>query len=106
MNQRKEPRRGYFARIVVAYLDHAGSEIEIQGMIEDRSESGLGLRLSKPLLPGCQVRVRHGARVYVGVVRRCLKSSADYLVGIVLERNPDRTVNEADTPSASSSQAR
>jgi PilZ domain len=103
MNQRKEPRRGYFARITVTYRNEDGMQLETQGMIEDRSESGLGIRIGKPLVPGCQVQVRHGSKVYVGVVRRCSRSGAEYFVGIALERTANPTANGSTGPSATDS---
>lgn len=71
------------------YCPEGGVEIELPVMIEDRSKSGLGIRVRRSVDQGCTVRIQQGSRVYTGVVRNCRRSNLDYFVGIELKNNAE-----------------
>ena len=98
MNQRRHLRKLYFSRILLRYVDEFGTEIELPGMIEDRSESGFGIRINRWIDPGRSVIVKQGSRLETGIVRRCSVSRFDFFIGIELQRNS----SGADLPKAGS----
>jgi hypothetical protein len=98
MNQRRHPRKLYFARITLKYVDELGTEIEVPGMIEDRSESGFGIRINRWIDPGRSVTVKQGSRLQTGIVRRCSASRFDFFIGIEIQTHP----SGSDLPNASS----
>lgn len=89
-DQRKEPRRDYLARVVLFLTDPSGTQIEMPGMIEDRSTSGFGIRVRTEVVPGSPIRIKQGPKEFRGTVRRCVRSKLDYFIGI--ELLPDAAV--------------
>jgi hypothetical protein len=89
MDQRREPRGSYFSRVQLFFCNESGVDVEIPAMIEDRSQSGFGIRAGKPVQPGCAVRIQQQSRRYSGVVRRCSISGSEYFLGIELKSDPD-----------------
>ncbi len=84
MEQRAEPRRGYFAHVQVRFRSDEGEKRSIEGMIEDRSHSGLGIRVSKPVAVGSEITVLQGSVTLHGKIRRCVPDGSGYLLGIKL----------------------
>jgi hypothetical protein len=46
----------------------------VSGMIEDKSNSGLGIEVPRPIPIGTSVRIRLGKEMISAVVRRCCKT--------------------------------
>jgi hypothetical protein len=90
---RKELRRDYLSRVTLTYTDEAGVTSEAEGMVEDRSQSGFGIRVKGPIRIGTSVGIRQSGKSHVGVVRRCTASTPDvfgkYIVGIEIDRHQE-----------------
>jgi hypothetical protein len=51
-------------------------------MLEDRSRSGAGISVNKPIPVGAKVKIRGKRRELVGIVRYCRREEFNYFVGI------------------------
>jgi len=59
--------------------------------IVDVSTHGLGIKVSKPLLPGTIVQIRIGSTVELGEVRHCRpRGEEGYRIGVRLNFNPEQ----------------
>jgi hypothetical protein len=76
--QRAAPRRVYMCRTQILY----GPEQTVSGMIEDRSVSGLGIRVPRPLPLGMPIRVCFRDEMHAAVVRRCVKDQPGFFIGV------------------------
>jgi PilZ domain len=84
LDQRASPRRTYFAQVQVSVPIGTGEPQRIAGMVEDRSQSGFGLRLPKPIPIGSEIHVSLGNTVFRCEVKRCVPMEAEYLVGVYI----------------------
>jgi hypothetical protein len=82
-DNRSAVRRDFFARAVVGWQNETKSYKE-PGLIEDRSTSGLGMRMNSPVAVGTTVDVRMVNQSFSGIVRRCAALRSGYLVGVEL----------------------
>ena len=82
MEQRGEPRRGYFAQVRLEFESDEGKSSSMAGLTEDRSKSGFGIRLSKPLPVGLHVTVVHNESAVRCQIKRCVRSGSEYLIGV------------------------
>jgi PilZ domain len=82
MEQRAEPRRAYFAQIRLEFETDDGSSCSMAGLMEDRSKSGFGVRLTKPLPVGLNVTITHGGQTFRCEVKRCVPNGSEYLIGV------------------------
>ena len=85
--RRKNPRIPYVARTQILW-DGPNGEITVSGMIEDKSISGLGIEVPRPIPVGTSVRVRLGKEIISAVVRRCFKSGFGSFVGVSYDIPP------------------
>lgn len=89
MQARTEPRKMFMCRITVAWQDQTGDAQSQSGMLEDRSRSGAGISVNKPIPVGARVKIL-GKRVDLsGTVRYCRKEQLKYLVGIQYDAPQD-----------------
>jgi hypothetical protein len=51
-------------------------------MLEDRSLSGAGISVDKPIPVGTRVKIRGNRSELVGIVRYCYRERFKYLIGI------------------------
>jgi len=63
--------------------------VTVPGMIEDKSISGLGIQVAKPIPVGTSVTVKFRNHQVAGIVRRCIKDGVGTLIGISFEQEPD-----------------
>jgi hypothetical protein len=82
MDQRAEPRRTYFAQVRLEFKLDGDNSCTMPGLIEDRSESGFGVRLTKPLAIGLHITIVHGELVFRCQIKRCVRSGSEYLIGV------------------------
>jgi hypothetical protein len=59
-----------------------GQEQTVSGMIEDRSVSGLGIRVPKPLPLRMPVRVCFRDEMHPAIVRRCVEDQPGFFIGV------------------------
>jgi len=79
----------FMCRITVAWEEQDGGAKKQAGMLEDRSRSGAGISVNKPIPVGAQVKIL-GKRVDLsGTVRYCRREQLKYLVGIQYDRPED-----------------
>ena len=81
--RRAAPRKVFMCRAEILY----GQEQTVSGMIEDRSASGLGIRVPKPLIPGMPVRVCFRDEMHPAVVKWCVKDQPGFFIGVVFPLN-------------------
>ena len=81
MDKRSEPRSDYFARVQVRVQSENGGAATLSGMIEDRSKSGLGIRVRTPVPVGTEISVLQGSTVLRYEVRRCIRNGMEFLLG-------------------------
>lgn len=84
MEQRSEPRIGYFARVKLCSPPPSDESDGVAGMIEDRSKSGLAIRVRKPMTVGSEILVLHGRSVLRCEVKRCVQSGTEFMLGVRL----------------------
>jgi PilZ domain len=79
--QRSEIRKVVFCSIQLEYEDTAGKH-KLAGVLEDRSPSGAGIRLRKPIEPGMAVQVSGPRQDFAGVVQHCRREGYTYFAGL------------------------
>lgn len=84
-DRRRHPRTLYFARTELVVCDSQRGEVLLSGMIEDKSESGLGVQLSRPIPLGTQVLIKVADKMVPAVVRRCIKGKFGSFIGVSFE---------------------
>ena len=84
MEQRSEPRSDYFARVEVCFQPDGSDACSFGGVIEDRSKSGLAIRVRKPVPVGSEISVLHRSAILRCEIRRCVQSGTEYLLGVRL----------------------
>lgn len=83
--RRLEPRKTLICRIFALWMDEEGTLVNLAGLLEDRSRSGIGISLSEPIAVGTRVRIRGRAREFGGIVRYCRYQGGKYFIGIRLD---------------------
>lgn len=82
---RTEPKKTFMCRINILWEDETGAPQSQAGMLEDRSLSGAGISVTKPIPVGAKVKVQ-GRRVdFSGTVRYCRREQFKYLAGILVD---------------------
>jgi PilZ domain len=85
MTQRRlEPRKGFMCRVSVVWEDPSGPKTE-SGRLEDRSPTGAGISVLKPIALGTKVRISGPRLKLVGIVRNCRSEGGSYFVGVHFE---------------------
>lgn len=84
IEHRTEPRRDYIAQVRILFQSDSGEPCIITGLIEDRSQSGLGIRVRRPLTVGTKIDVVLGGVASRYEIKRCIHSGMEYLVGVRL----------------------
>lgn len=82
IEHRMEPRRDYIAQVQISFQSDGGERCSITGLIEDRSQSGLGIRVKKPLAVGTEIDVFRGGVTSRYEIKRCVQSGMEYLLGV------------------------
>jgi hypothetical protein len=59
-----------------------GENQTLSAMIEDRSVSGLGIRVAKSLAPGTPIRVCFRDEMHSAIVRRCVRDEPGFFIGV------------------------
>jgi hypothetical protein len=79
-------------QITVVWQRQAGSAASQAGMLEDRSRSGAGISVNKPIPVGAKVEIRglRGInRRLTGVVRHCRRDDLRFAIGIEYDEADD-----------------
>jgi len=77
-----EPRVAILARGEVSWLDQNGFTREAPARIEDRSLSGVCIRVKTPIHIGSEVRVKWHWDGFSGITRYCRPDQGEYVIGI------------------------
>jgi hypothetical protein len=80
--QRSESRRGVAARVQICWKDQKGAAQVTQGMLEDISPSGAGIRIAKAINVGSRLDVRWHKESFSGTVKHCRPAGFDFVLGI------------------------
>src|ERR1700746_1933672 len=92
LEKRRHPRHDYFSRVALKFENSMGEAVWLTGMVEDKSQSGLGIRVDSPLEPGLSITIVQGSVIRGAIVRRCLRETVGYFVGVeFLEGEVPRT---------------
>lgn len=91
MERRLEERTDYFARVQISYSLNGTSPTTVSGVMEDRSKSGFGVRLAKPIPVGLEVDLTVGTNVFHCEIRRCAPTGMEFLIGLLVLRAGDAT---------------
>ena len=91
MERRLEERTDYFARVQISYRLNGGSPTTVSGVMEDRSKSGFGVRVAKPLPVGLEIELMVGTNSYHCEIRRCAPSGMEFLLGLLVLHAGDAT---------------
>ncbi len=83
--RRAEPRKALICRVSVFCEDREGFPVTQDGLLEDRSLSGVGISVPDPIAIGSKVKVRGRSRELAGTVRHCRFKGPNYFVGIRLD---------------------
>jgi len=80
--KRTEVRVNVMARVVVVWLDEAGTEHMSQGKLEDLSDGGLSIRVNEPIEVGSMLEARTPLGNFSGAVVRSRQQGQAYILGI------------------------
>jgi hypothetical protein len=83
-DKRREPRRAFISRVELQWEDPDGSTRRADAIIEDKSLSGLGMRLHKSIPVGTRVLIKQGTQELGGIVKHCISEGYEYIVGVKL----------------------
>jgi len=72
------------SRTEISWTD-GNEQMTIPGMIEDKSVSGLGIQIAKPIAVGTSVKVKFRNHEVAAVVRRCIRDGFRTLIGVSFE---------------------
>jgi hypothetical protein len=72
----------FMCRINVAWEDQTRGPQSQAGMLEDRSHSGAGISVNKPIPVGAKVKILGKRLDFSGTVRYCRREQLKYFVGI------------------------
>lgn len=89
MERRLEERTDYFARVQITYQLNESSPTTVSGVMEDRSKSGFGVRVAKPIPVGLKIDLMVGTNTYHCEIRRCAPSGVEFLLGLLVLRTGD-----------------
>jgi len=84
VERRLEERADYFARVQISYRLDGSPSTTVTGVMEDRSKSGFGVRVSKPLPVGLEIDLRHGTTTCRCEIRRCVPSGTEFVLGLLV----------------------
>src|SRR5581483_4187647 len=84
MDQRRRPRFCTDQAVTVTALD--SGEAPEQAMVRDASVAGLGLEMSRAILPGTGVKIVAEDALLLGEAIYCRKEAQHYFVGVRLEQ--------------------
>jgi hypothetical protein len=85
--KRTESRIPLMARVEVLCGDVDGTPRIAPAILEDKSASGLSVRLKAPIRVGAHVTVRWGSEQVSGIITNSRRDRAEYLIGV--KREPD-----------------
>lgn len=83
--RRAEPRKTLICRIAALWTDEEGTLVNLTGLLEDRSRSGVGISVPEPIAVGTRVRIYGRVRELRGIVRHCRYKAGKYFVGVRLD---------------------
>jgi hypothetical protein len=72
-------------RINILWEDETGAPQSQAGMLEDRSRSGAGISVRKPIPVGAKVKIVGKRLDFSGTVRYCRREQFKYLAGILVD---------------------
>lgn len=75
-------------RAELRWEDLAGNARHAAAIIEDRSSSGLAIRVRKSIPIGTTVNIKYGNQELGGTIKRCNREGFEYIVGIRLGVDP------------------
>jgi hypothetical protein len=78
----------FMCRVAVNWEDQTGPKTQT-GMLEDRSPSGAGISLRKPIPAGTKVKIQENNRELAGIVRYCRPEEFGYFLGVRLDGQYD-----------------
>jgi hypothetical protein len=82
------------AKVEVSW-DSQGESGSLSGLIEDRSASGIGIQVPKPLPLGTRILVKLHEQELSAIVRRCIRAEFGFLVGASFEMPEERFVPQS-----------
>lgn len=93
----RHPTIQYMSRTEITWTG-ADGQVTIPGMIEDRSASGLGIQIAKPIPVGTSVTVKFRGHSVAAVVRRCARDGFGTLIGVSFKEEPEADPTSPDRP--------
>ena len=83
--KRTEVRIPLMALVDVLWTDGVGSPRVSPAKLEDKSPSGLSVRMKEPVGDGSHVTVRWGTEQVQGIVTHCRRQKDQFIVGVKRE---------------------
>jgi hypothetical protein len=83
--KRAEPRIPLMARVDVLWTDGEQAPRVAPATLEDKSDSGFGVRMKEPVPAGAHVTVKRGSEQVSGTVTHCRRDKAYFVIGVKRE---------------------
>lgn len=90
VEKRAESRIPLMARVDVLWGDADGTPRIAPAILEDKSASGLSVRIKTSIRVGAHVTVRWGSEQVTGIITNSRRDRAEYIIGV--KREPDEFV--------------
>jgi hypothetical protein len=85
-----ELRIPLMARVDVLWADEDGTPRIAPATLEDRSHSGVSVRMNSPISVASHVAIKSGTLKYSGIVTNCRREKAGYVIGVKLDARESR----------------
>jgi hypothetical protein len=90
--KRAELRIPLMARVDALWADEDGTPRVAPATLEDRSPSGVSVRMKCPIRVGAKITIKRGSEQFSGTVTNCRRHRADYVLGV--KRDADEGLDQ------------
>ena len=80
--KRVEVRIPLMARVDILWMDDDGNPRVAPATLEDKSQSGISVRMKDAIACGTHITIRWGDQQVSGVVTNCRRQKTQYIVGV------------------------
>jgi hypothetical protein len=87
--KRAEQRIPLMARVDILWMDDDLTPRVSPATLEDRSHSGVSLRMKNPISLGSHITIKSGTLQYSGIVTNSRRDKGNFMVGVKLVRREE-----------------
>jgi PilZ domain len=83
--KRTEQRIPLMARVDILWMDNELTPRVAPATLEDRSRSGVSLRMKNSISLGSHITIKSGTIQYSGIVTNCRRDKGGFIIGVKLD---------------------